>query len=156
MEIRVKRIALRNTYTIGKMYINGEYFCDTLEPKTIDLNKNGIFDNGEKKEYGKSAIPYGDYTVTLDIKSPKYSDFVKYPWAKKYLGFLPRIIGVKTHDGILIHVCNLPSHTKGCILVGRNTIVGQLSNSTAMFQKLMDEYLIPASRQNEFISIRIE
>ena len=156
MEIRLKRIALRNTYTIGKMYINGEYLCDTLEPKTIDLNRNGVFDNGETKVHGKTAVPYGNYHITLDIKSPKYSDFVKYPWAKKYLGFLPRVMGVKTHDGILLHVGNLPSHTQGCILVGRNTVVGQLTNSTETFQRLMDDYFIPTSRQNEFISLKIE
>ena len=31
MEILVKREYKKKDYTIGKMYINGEYFCDTLE-----------------------------------------------------------------------------------------------------------------------------
>ena len=31
MEILVRRIAKRPTYTIGRMYIDGKYVCDTLE-----------------------------------------------------------------------------------------------------------------------------
>ena len=49
MKLLLKRIALRDTYTIGKIYIDGEYFCDTLEDKVRDLNKNGVFDGDEKK-----------------------------------------------------------------------------------------------------------
>ena len=37
MEIRVRRIALKDKYTIGKLYINGTYFCDVLEDKVRDL-----------------------------------------------------------------------------------------------------------------------
>lgn len=46
MKLTIKRIALRSTYTIGKLYIDGNYFCDTLEDTVRDLNKNGKFDNG--------------------------------------------------------------------------------------------------------------
>jgi hypothetical protein len=52
MKLTLKRIALRDTYTIGKLYIDDVYFCDTLEDKVRDLNKNGIFDNGEVKIKG--------------------------------------------------------------------------------------------------------
>ena len=51
MKLILKRIALRDTYTIGKLYIDGVYFCDTLEDKVRDLNKNGKFDNGEIKVF---------------------------------------------------------------------------------------------------------
>ena len=47
MKLELTRIALRDTYTIGKLYVDGVYFCDTLEDKVRDINKNGIFDNGE-------------------------------------------------------------------------------------------------------------
>ena len=56
MQILLKRIAKKDTYTIGKLYIDGEYFCDTLEDKNRDLNKNGIFDGGEKKVYAQTCI----------------------------------------------------------------------------------------------------
>ena len=65
MKLTLKRIALRDTYTIGRLYIDGVYFCDTLEDKVRDLNKNGKFDNGENKVYSETAIPYGIYKVDM-------------------------------------------------------------------------------------------
>ena len=59
MKIELKRVALKETYTIGKLYIDGVYFCDTLEDKVRDLNENGRFDNGERKVMHETAIPYG-------------------------------------------------------------------------------------------------
>lgn len=43
MKLQLKRIALQDTYTIGKLYIDGEYFCDTIEDKVRDLNKKWRF-----------------------------------------------------------------------------------------------------------------
>ena len=37
MNITVKRIAKRDTYTIGKLYIDGKYYCDTIEDKDRGL-----------------------------------------------------------------------------------------------------------------------
>ena len=39
MEIVIKREIKGNTYTAGKMYVDDWYFADTLEPRTIDWNK---------------------------------------------------------------------------------------------------------------------
>lgn len=155
MELRLRRIALKTNYTIGKLYIDNVYFCDVLEPTTRDYNKNGVFDNGEKKIEGKTAIPYGVYPVTLDVRSQKYSDFKKYPWAEKYDGYLPRLMNVKTHVGVLIHVGNYPKDTAGCLLVGENKKVGAVINSTATFQRLMDYYLLPAKKRKEIINITV-
>lgn len=49
MELRLERLWPKETYTIGRLYINNEFFCNTLEDKIVDKNKNGIFDNGEKR-----------------------------------------------------------------------------------------------------------
>ena len=155
MELRLRRIALKTNYTIGKLYIDNVYFCDVLEPTTRDYNKNGVFDNGEKKIEGKTAIPYGRYPITLDVKSPKYSDFKKYPWAEKYDGYLPRLMNVKTHVGVLIHVGCYPQNTEGCLLVGENKIVGAVLNSVSTFQRLMDDYLLPAKKRKEAINITV-
>lgn len=155
MELRLRRIALKSEYTIGKLYIDNVYVCDVLEPTTRDYNKNGVFDNGEKKIEGKTAIPYGVYPVTLDVRSQKYSNFKKYPWAEKYDGYLPRLMNVKTHVGILIHAGNYPKDTAGCLLVGENKKVGAVLNSVATFQRLMDDYLLPAKKRNETINITV-
>ena len=46
MELKLKVIARRDAYSIGKLYIDGIYFCDTLEDTVRDINHNGKFDNG--------------------------------------------------------------------------------------------------------------
>ena len=74
MKIKLKRIALKKDYTIGKLYIDDVYFCDTLEDAVRDLNKNGKFDNGEKKIYGQTAIPYGTYEVKWTY-SPRFKKY---------------------------------------------------------------------------------
>ena len=55
MELTVKRTQLTDNYTTGHLYINGEYFCDTLEDKVRKLTSI------EGKVYGRTAIPSGTY-----------------------------------------------------------------------------------------------
>lgn len=148
MEIRVRRIALKDTYTIGKMYIDGEYFCDVLEDRVRDLEN-------QVKVPNKTAIPYGTYEITLDVKSTKYSDFNKYPWAKECNGYLPRLTNVPLFLGILIHPGNTEHDSSGCLLVGENKVVGKVINSKATFERLMKEYLLPAKKRDEKINITI-
>jgi hypothetical protein len=152
MELTLKRIALRDTYTIGKLYINGEYECDTLEDTVRDLNKNGVFDNGEQKVYGKTAIPYGTYEVTMNVQSPKFSKKSAYAWCN---GYLPRLLNVPSFDGILIHGGNTPEDTYGCILVGQNKVVGKVINSMNSLKKLCTTLKV-ASLNKEKITIKIE
>ena len=155
MELRVRRIALKEKYTIGKLYINGTYFCDVLEDKVRDLNKNGMFDNGEVKIANHTAIPYGTYEITMDVRSTKFSDFEKYPWAKEYDGYLPRLTNVPLFVGVLLHVGNSDVDSSGCLLVGENKVVGKVINSTITFRRLMNEYLVPAKNRGEKIYITI-
>ena len=155
MELTLKRIALRSEYTIGKLYVDGEYVCDTIEDTVRDLDKDGKFANGEVKIPGKTAIPYGRYEITMKVKSPKYSNFSKYPWAKKYDGYLPRLLNVPHFDGVLIHVGNSALDSEACVLVGENKVVGKVINSVNTFRRLMDDYLVPAKKRNENIVITI-
>ena len=155
MELTLKRIALRSEYTIGKLYVNGEYVCDTIEDTVRDLDKDGKFANGEVKIPGKTAIPYGRYEITMKVKSPKYSNFSKYSWAKKYDGYLPRLLNVYQFDGVLMHVGNSALDSEGCIIVGENKVVGKVINSVNTFRRLMDDYLVPAKKRNENIVIAI-
>lgn len=155
MELRLERIALRSEYTIGKLYVDGEYVCDTIEDTVRDLDKDGKFMNGEVKIPGKTAIPYGRYEITMKVKSPKYSNFSKYSWAKKYDGYLPRLLNVPHFDGVLIHVGNSALDSEACVLVGENKVVGRVINSVNTFRRLMDEYLVPAKKRNENIVITI-
>lgn len=125
MNIRIKRIAKKNDYTIGKMYIDGEYYCDTLEDKDRGLKQTDS-DISKKKVYGKTAIPTGTYNVELTY-SPKFKRI------------LPLIDNVRGFSGIRIHNGNTAADTEGCILVGRNTIVGMVTHSVETLNKLMDK-----------------
>lgn len=144
MEIIVHRIAKKEHYTIGRLYVNGEYVCDTLEDAVRDV-----------KIKHKTAIPAGRYKVAMTIVSPKYNN-PKYKWAMRYGGKLPRLLDVPNYEGILIHVGNTVNDTSGCLLVGENKIVGQLVNSTKTFYRLMDEYMVPARERKEEVWIEIK
>lgn len=123
MKLELKRIALRDTYTIGKLYIDGVYFCDTIEDKVRDLNKNGVFDNGEFKVKGETAIPYGTYEVV-------------WAYSPRFKRYTPRLLNVKSFDGVLIHGGNTARDTEGCIILGQNKVKGKVINSKEFVNKL--------------------
>ena len=94
MKLELRRIARRETYTIGRLYIDGVYFCDTLEDRDRLLdNSMSVEEIKKKKIYGKTAIPTGTYKVEITY-SPRF---------KRYL---PLICNVKGFDGIRIHEGN--------------------------------------------------
>ena len=122
MKLTLKRIALRSTYTIGRLYVDGNYFCDTLEDAVRDLNKNGKFDNGEKKVYAKTAIPYGTYEI-------------KWTYSPRFKKYTPQLMNVPSFAGIRIHSGNSSTDTEGCLLLGENKKVGMVLNSRSTINK---------------------
>ena len=156
MEILLRRIARRPTYTIGRLYIDGEYFCDTVEDTDRDLNRNGRFDNGEAKVYAQTAIPNGRYRVTMNVRSPKFSSRTEYNWwcVNGRYGYLPRLLDVPHFEGILIHAGSSARSSAGCIIVGRNTVVGGVTDSMATCKKLYP-ILKAAADRNEQIWITV-
>lgn len=140
MIITVRRIAMKDTYTIGKLYIDGVYFCDTIEDKD-----RGLDDSMEestiksRKVYGETAIPLGTYKVEITY-SPKF---------KKNL---PLLIGVKGFEGIRIHSGNTAKDSLGCIIVGRNKKVGMMLDSRATMTKLLK--VLTSTKENIWLTIR--
>ena len=137
LNMRLDRIAKRSTYTIGKLYLNGVYFCDTLEDADRGLTQGMPLQKiKDIKIKGATAIPKGKYKITMDVVSPKFSKRATYQFCK---GKLPRLINVDGYEGVLIHIGNTAKDTEGCILVGQNKVVGQVINSTVTFKKLYAE-----------------
>lgn len=143
MEIKVNRIARKGGYTIGRLFINNEYFCDTLEDTDRGLKDTMQVDEIlAKKVKAQTAIPTGKYDVILTF-SPKFKRV------------LPLLLNVKGYEYIRIHHGNFPSSTDGCLLVGENKIKGQIVNSRATLEKLMS-VLLECEKKKEKVIITIE
>nr|DAH77370.1 MAG TPA: hypothetical protein [Caudoviricetes sp.] len=134
MKLRVERLWKKPAYTVGRLFVDGKFFCNTLEDTVRDLSN-------EKKVYGKTAIPYGEYKVV-------------YNWSPKFGRNLPRLLNVPAFEGILIHPGNTADDSAGCILVGRNTEVGRLTESRYTSDKL-NVLIEDAQRGGESITIEI-
>jgi hypothetical protein len=117
MKIELERRALRETYTIGRLYIDGSGFCDTLEDK---VRPEGV------KVYGETAIPAGTYKVLLTHSA-------------RFNRVLPLLVDVPMFSGIRIHPGNVAADTHGCILVGVNDVKGRISRSRETFNRLFKE-----------------
>lgn len=151
MELILERIAKRRTYTIGRLYIRrqvmdeyltgtaDDYFCDTLEPTWRD------YKNGAYKVKGRSAIPEGRYAVVISY-SPKFKQW------------LPILLGGpefnRKWQGIRIHAGNTAKDTEGCILVGKNKLVGQVVDSRIWIHRLKQK-IVEARGRGEPVWITI-
>lgn len=156
MKLTLKRTFKGPQYTVGKLFINGVYECDTLEPPYFGTKQSDSEEYIKSTKKGNTAIPTGQYTINMDIVSPKFKDR---SWAKPFGGKLPTIENVPAFDRVLIHVGNYASQygdsdTQACILVGENKIKGRLVSSTASFQELYGE-LLKAKVKGEEITIDI-
>lgn len=141
-------------YTISHIYVNGEYACDAVE----DYDR-GLYQGMTKTEIAKikvkkqTAIPTGTYRLTMNVQSPKFS---QYEYYKKYCkGYMPRLLDVPGFDGILIHCGSSANSSAGCVIVGFNTIKGRVTDSKKAWEKLMKNYLLPAKVLGEEITYTI-
>ena len=142
MKLELKRKALMDTYTVGDLFINDVFFCNILEDKVRDFNKDGdLEDKGETKVYGKTAIPYGTYTIDLT-------------YSNRFKKILPLIEDVPGFEGIRIHSGNSAEDSSGCLLCGNNTEKGKVTDSRKVFEKLMIR-LVDAHEMKETITIKI-
>ena len=124
--LELKRIARKATYTVGRLYVDGKYFCDTLEDVDRGLTQTMPLTEIKRiKVMRRTAIPAGTYNMIVNL-SP----------AKQRL--LPRLLNVPGFDGILIHRGNTDADSSGCILVGENKQVGKVLNSTKYELALVD------------------
>lgn len=154
MNIVVNRIAKKADYTIGKLYIDGVYFCDTLEDTDRGLTQQmSLTEINKKKIHSKTAIPTGTYKIDMGTISPRFGKTSFY----KTLcgGMVPRLISVPGFSGVLIHVGNTQKDTDGCILVGKNKKVGQVLDSKVTFTQLYN-ILNAAKNKGESITIQIK
>lgn len=155
MKLKVERRWPKVTYTIGRLYIDGIFYCNTLEDRDRGLKQSDpLLYIQKRKIAGETAIPKGTYEVLMNTTSPKYAGVA---WYYNFCrGKMPRLKDVPGFDGILIHPggSNGPLDTRGCILVGKNTKVGKLTDSRASFMEIYKQ-MKEAADHGEKITIEI-
>ena len=129
MNLQLHRIAARPTYTIGRLYIENQHFCDTLEPAV----------NPTSHKLPK-AIPAGRYPVVVT-------------WSPRFQRWLPLLLHVRFREGIRIHAGNTAADTRGCILVGRNQQVGKVLSSAATLERLMQRLRSRPEGEGIFLTV---
>lgn len=152
MELVVDRKWKKETYTIGNLYVDGKKFCNTLEDKDRGLKSTSPLSLIKKvKVKAETAIPTGTYEVAMNIISPKYS--LK-PWyvTNCHGARMPRIQNIPGYSGVLVHPGNSNRDTEGCLLVGKNNVVGMVTDSKATFLKLYNQ-MYAAYKKGEKIII---
>jgi len=125
MKLELIRKEFTDKSTIGELYINGTFFCYTLEDKDrgLDQSQNILVINA-KKLFGITAIPYGTYEVQLTVSN-------------RFKRLLPILIGVKGYEGVRIHRGNTAEDSHGCPLVGYKKAYNQVFESSKAEEDLM-------------------
>jgi len=162
MELVLTRIAKRKAYTIGRLsfvervndeYLAGErevYFCDTLEPPVVEMKTTmsleEVLRSPVKTQSMKPfAIPEGRYAVVIT-------------WSPRFKMYLPLLVGDQVFNGLFqgirIHAGNTAKDTRGCILVGRNQIVGRLLESRKWLYELKQK-IVEAKAKGEPVWLTI-
>ena len=119
VNVNIKRLHFTDMYTIGKLYVNGVYICDTIEDKVRLLRSK--YD----KVYGETAVMSGTYEADIYF-------------SKKFGYKVVRLFDVPYFSGIYIHKGNTAKDSLGCIIVGYNDKKGWVSRPTIAMNKLIE------------------
>lgn len=130
MELRLERTDPVGDCTIGKLYVEGQFECYTLEDKVRSV-----------KIAGKTAIPGGRYEVVINQ-------------SQRFGCLLPLLLNVPDFEGVRIHPGNTADNTEGCILVGETKGESSVGQSRLAFDRLFKK--MKAAAQTEKIFIEIE
>lgn len=132
MNLRIHRFEHGTNYTVGRLYVEDQYLCFTLEDKEREV-----------KIAGETAIPKGTYKVIID-------------YSNRFKRDLPRLLDVPNFTGVRIHSGNSSKDTEGCILLGLNWAGGDwVANSKDAFNIFFDK-LKTALEAGEEVTITVE
>lgn len=111
MKLELVRYGLGDESTLGKLYIDGEFACFTLEDERRKV-----------KVPGETCIPEGAYKLTLRTEGGFHQRYAKlYPGVHRGMLWIRNVPGF---EYILIHQGNATRDTAGCLLLGARALVG--------------------------------
>ena len=126
----------KEKYTIGQLYENGVFLCNTMEDRDRGLNNNMSASAILKiKVPNETAIPTGTYKIVVS-ESPKFHRE------------LIEVVGVPGFVGIRVHRGNSERDSSGCILPGINSEKGKVTDSTK-YEELLTKKVKAAMARNE-------
>lgn len=141
MTIKIQRPPISNSKsTISKLFINNEFFCDTIEDRDRNLKSSDSLERIKSiKVKHETAIPYGTYQLVMS-------------YSQRFEKYLPELLNVPGFDGIRIHPGNTEADSSGCILPGiRN--VDKVVNSRLTMQKLQTKIDSVIKTEKIFVEI---
>lgn len=116
LNLKLERDVLTPEYTLGKLFLQGQFFCYTVEDAVR-----------REKVYGKTAIPAGIYKITLTMSN-------------RFKKILPLLHDVPNYAGVRIHAGNTAADTEGCIIIGLNRTENGVASSRLAMDKLMSVF----------------
>lgn len=131
MKLLLEREPSSQFCTIGKLYVDDNLHCFTLE----DVVR-------PEKIKGETAIPAGTYQVVVD-------------WSMRFKTFLPRLLKVPDFVGVRIHPGNTATDTEGCILLGKYHDTNVITHSREAFAEFFPK-LQAALARGETVHITID
>ena len=141
-------------YCISHVYVDGVYSHDAIEDYDRGLDQSMTPAQVAKiKVHSKTAIPTGKYVVNMKRKSPKFSQMSYYK--KVCDGLVPCLDPVVGFAGILIHCGKDENSSAGCVIVGKNKVVGCVTETQAVFENLYKR-MKEASNRREVIHYTIK
>lgn len=132
LKLVLNRVELTPNYTMGRLYIDGQFFCDIVEDTVRDISGGSC----QKKVSAQTAIPYGTYNVSIKVPSPKFDSNGYY---KGVCGeyHVPMVMNVPCFNGIRIHKGSSAASSAGCLIVGnKSATAGRVDNTAAVFERL--------------------
>ena len=123
MELLVERNLSDDECTLGKLSVNEDFECYTLEP--VVREQMGIPVKNWKIP-GKTAIPAGSYDVIID-------------YSEHFGRNMPHVLNVPGFDGVRIHSGNTAADTEGCLLLGEGEGKDAILNSHAAFDRFFNK-----------------
>lgn len=135
MNLTLVRYEDTGKLTFGKLFINGEFYCHTLE----DTFRS-------KKIKHETRVPRGTYEIGLRL-SPRFSP--------KYGHEMLWVKDVPDFEWILIHKGNSDKDTSGCILVGTARLKDEMITGSKLAYDRLYPLLADKIKKGDNVTITI-